>query len=110
VGQWVEEVEHVGSTAIPGLDAKPVIDLIVGLEHMAYADSCVEPLTNLGYSYWAEGAELHHHLFVRFVDLAMSALHTTCTWWKPQASTERSVCSFEATYANTQRRRMDTLS
>ena len=72
VGQWVEEVEHVGSTAIPGLDAKPVIDLIVGLEDMAYADSCVEPLTNLGYSYWAEGAELHH-LFVRFVDLAMSA-------------------------------------
>jgi GrpB-like predicted nucleotidyltransferase (UPF0157 family) len=48
VGQWVEEVEHVGSTAIPGLDAKPVIDLIVGLEHMAYADSFVEPLTNVG--------------------------------------------------------------
>ena len=73
VGQCIEEVEHVGSTAIPGLDAKPVIDLIVGLEDMAYADSCIEPLTNLGYSYWAEGAQLHHHLFVRFVDPAMSA-------------------------------------
>ena len=33
----------------------------------------LSPLTNLGYSYWVEGAELHHHLFVRFVDLAMSA-------------------------------------
>ena len=73
MGQWVEEVEHVGSTAIPGLDAKPVIDLIVGLEDMAYADFCVEPLMNLGYSYWAEGAQPHHHLFVRFVDPAMNA-------------------------------------
>jgi GrpB-like predicted nucleotidyltransferase (UPF0157 family) len=73
VGQWIEKVEHIGSTAIPGLDAKPVIDLMVGLEDMACATSCVEPLTNLGYSYWAQGAQPHHHLFVRFVDLAMSA-------------------------------------
>ena len=27
----------------------------------------------LGYSYWAEGAEPHHRLFVRFVDPEMSA-------------------------------------
>ena len=73
VRQWIEEVEHVGSTAIPGLDAKPVIDLMVGLKSMADASSCVEPLTNLGYSYWAEGAQPHHHLFVRFVDPEMSA-------------------------------------
>ncbi len=66
-------VEHVGSTAIPGLDAKPVIDLMVGLKSMADASSCVEPLTNLGYSYWAEGAQPHHNLFVRFVDPKMSA-------------------------------------
>ena len=73
VGRWVEEVEHVGSTAIPDLDAKPVIDLMVGLKSMADASLCIEPLTSLGYSYWAEGAQSHHHLFVRFVDLAMSA-------------------------------------
>ena len=73
VGQWVEEVEHVGSTAIPGLDAKPVVDLMAGLKSMADASSCVEPLTNLGYSHWAEGAQPHHHLFVKFVDPEMSA-------------------------------------
>jgi GrpB-like predicted nucleotidyltransferase (UPF0157 family) len=72
VRQWVEKVEHIGSTAIPGLDAKPVIDLMAGLKSMTDASSCVEPLTNLGYSYWAEGAQPHHHLFVRFVDPAMS--------------------------------------
>jgi GrpB-like predicted nucleotidyltransferase (UPF0157 family) len=46
---------------------------MVGLKSMAYASSCVEPLTNLGYSYWAEGAQPYHHLFMRFVDPAMSA-------------------------------------
>jgi GrpB-like predicted nucleotidyltransferase (UPF0157 family) len=25
---WVQAIEHVGSTAVPGLDAKPVIDLM----------------------------------------------------------------------------------
>jgi len=75
VEQWVKEVEHIGSTAIPGLNAKLVIDLMVGLKRMADASSCVGPLINLGYSYWAEGAQSHHHhhLFVRFVDQAMSA-------------------------------------
>ena len=73
VGQWIEEVEHVGNTAIPGLDAKPVVDLVVGLKDKSDALSLVEPLRSLGYSYWAEGDKAHHHLFVRFVDLEMSA-------------------------------------
>ncbi len=56
VGGWVEDVEHVGSTAVPGLDAKPVVDLMVGLDSMVDADACVAPLVGLGYSYWVEGA------------------------------------------------------
>ncbi len=65
---WVEDIEHIGSTAIPGLDAKPVVDVMAGLSSMADADPCVEPLVGLGYSYWAEGAEPHHRLFVRFAN------------------------------------------
>jgi len=73
VGQWAEGIEHIGSTAVCGLDAKPVIDLMVGLKAMSDADYCVEALIDLGYSYWAEGAEPHHRLFVRFVDPEMTA-------------------------------------
>lgn len=73
VGRCVEDVEHVGSTAIPGLDAKPVIDVMAGLRSMQDAERCIEPLVNLGYSYWTEGAEPHHLLFVKFLNLERTA-------------------------------------
>lgn len=44
-------VEHIGSTAIPGLSAKPIIDLMVGLRHLDDAAACFEPLARLGYGY-----------------------------------------------------------
>ena len=73
IGPWVAEIEHVGSTAVPGLDAKPVIDIMVGLGSMSDADHCVEPLAGLGYSYWRDGVEPHHRLFVVFVDAGRTA-------------------------------------
>jgi len=45
---------HVGSTAIPGLGAKPIIDLMVGIPDFEYsADNrkLIEPLTTLGYEF-----------------------------------------------------------
>lgn len=80
-GEWVDRIEHVGSTAVSGLAAKPVVDLLVGLRAISDAGACVSPLEGVGYSYWAEGAEPCHHLFVRFVDEEMTArthnLHLT---------------------------------
>ncbi len=73
VGRWLIGTEHIGSTAVPGLDAKPVIDLMVGLGSMSYAYRCVEPLINLGYSYWKEGVQPHHRLFAKFVDAEWTA-------------------------------------
>jgi len=31
VGHKVIEIEHIGSTSVPGLGAKPIIDLMAGL-------------------------------------------------------------------------------
>jgi GrpB-like predicted nucleotidyltransferase (UPF0157 family) len=73
-GSWVETVEHIGSTAVPGLDAKPVIDLLVGIRNIRDADHCVRPLESIGYSFWAEDPNIdHHRLFVRFVDAGMTS-------------------------------------
>lgn len=68
VGPWVEAVEHVGSTAVPGLDAKPVVDIMAGVRDVRSAGRCIRPLEEIGYSYWAENPNPDRMLFVRFVD------------------------------------------
>lgn len=47
-------IEHVGSTAVPGLAAKPVIDIMVGVRHLDDAKLCVGPLAEIGYEYVPE--------------------------------------------------------
>jgi GrpB-like predicted nucleotidyltransferase (UPF0157 family) len=50
-GDLVSAVEHVGSTAVPGLSAKPVIDMIGGVRNLTEGSRCVELLARLGYEY-----------------------------------------------------------
>jgi GrpB-like predicted nucleotidyltransferase (UPF0157 family) len=47
-------IEHVGSTAIPGLVAKPVIDILVGVSSLGVAEGAVVPLRDLQYQYVPE--------------------------------------------------------
>jgi GrpB-like predicted nucleotidyltransferase (UPF0157 family) len=42
-------IEHIGSTAVPGLAAKPVIDMMAGVESMHVADDLLSPLCQAGY-------------------------------------------------------------
>lgn len=44
-------IHHVGSTAVPGLEAKPIIDILTGVRDLETAHSCFEPLAELGYLY-----------------------------------------------------------
>ena len=44
-------IEHIGSTAVPGLPAKPVIDIIVLLDDITAGRSAIPPLEALGYEY-----------------------------------------------------------
>lgn len=43
------KIHHVGSTAVPGLMAKPEIDLLVVVESVELADEWRDPLSDLGY-------------------------------------------------------------
>jgi GrpB-like predicted nucleotidyltransferase (UPF0157 family) len=55
LGPLVTAVEHVGSTAVPGLAAKPIIDILVGVRSLDEARSrSIAPLEALGYVYMRE--------------------------------------------------------
>ncbi|MFW3613537.1 GrpB family protein [Billgrantia antri] len=43
------DVQHIGSTAIPGMPAKPIIDVMAGVASMAMADALFEPILDHGY-------------------------------------------------------------
>jgi GrpB-like predicted nucleotidyltransferase (UPF0157 family) len=51
IGPALARIEHVGSTAVPGLAAKPIIDLMGGLTSLADAGQAVGPLKSIGYEY-----------------------------------------------------------
>ena len=48
---WVMEVHHVGSTSVPGLAAKPLLDIMPVVANSDEGESAVEPMTTLGYLY-----------------------------------------------------------
>ncbi len=48
VGHLASGVEHIGSTAVPGLAAKPIVDLAVAVEP-AHREEAVDALQRLGY-------------------------------------------------------------
>lgn len=54
IGRFVTAIEHVGSTSVPGLAAKPVIDIMVGVSTLADADLCIQPMERLDYIYVPE--------------------------------------------------------
>ncbi|WP_454052771.1 GrpB family protein [Clostridium sp. Marseille-Q7071] len=51
IGKYVLDIQHVGSTSIEGLDAKPIIDIAVAVESLDIVDCFKELLENIGYQY-----------------------------------------------------------
>ncbi|HZZ35781.1 MAG TPA: GrpB family protein [Caulobacteraceae bacterium] len=58
-------IEHYGSTSVPGLMAKPIIDLQIGVADIALGLDFVDPLTALGYDYAGSQGIPDHHIFGR---------------------------------------------
>ena len=54
LGAVVVAVEHIGSTAVTGLPAKPVIDLLVGLRMLELPAASIAAMEALGYEYLGE--------------------------------------------------------
>jgi GrpB-like predicted nucleotidyltransferase (UPF0157 family) len=69
LGDQVIRIEHIGSTAVPGIAAKPVIDIMVGLDSLDDGSGLIAPLAELGYAHWYEDPARGERLyFVRWSD------------------------------------------
>ncbi len=44
-------IHHVGSTAVQGLESKPIVDILVGVRDLEVSRACFEPLARLDYAY-----------------------------------------------------------
>lgn len=58
-------LEHFGSTAIPGLAAKPIIDIMLINDDTSVWPSLVKPLQSLGYVYWVDNPRTDRMFFVK---------------------------------------------
>jgi len=59
-------LEHFGSTAVPNLSAKPIIDILIAVRSLADAQApFVEGLRHLDYVHWAENPKQDRMFFVK---------------------------------------------
>lgn len=61
LGDQVVQLEHVGSTSVPGLSAKPQIDLLLVVESSADESRYLPPLERHGYALRIREPEWHEH-------------------------------------------------
>ena len=55
LGPWLAgPVEHIGSTAVPGLRAKPVIDMLAPVSSLAGAQAALPVLAESGWLHWPD--------------------------------------------------------
>jgi GrpB-like predicted nucleotidyltransferase (UPF0157 family) len=51
IGDKAIAIEHIGSTSVEGLGAKPILDIMIGVYHLQEVDEFIEPLERVGYEY-----------------------------------------------------------
>ena len=60
LGEAALRIEHIGSTAVPGLVAKPVIDIQISVQALEPPKPYASPLEGLGYGNWRDIHEPDH--------------------------------------------------
>jgi len=63
--QQILDIQHVGSTAIPGMVARPIIDISLAVRDYEQAWELVDRLKALGYEYEGENPDLREYSFAR---------------------------------------------
>jgi len=61
----VKGIQHIGSTAILGLSAKPIIDLAIGVKNLEEAKVLIPVLKDFGYVYWDANPDTTKYFFAK---------------------------------------------
>jgi len=59
------DIEHVGSTSVPGAKAKPIIDIAIGVKNLEDGKKFIKPLELLGYEYKHDAGVKGRHYFCK---------------------------------------------
>lgn len=63
LGETAMRIDHIGSTAVPGLDAKPVIDIQISVASFEPLDAYRVPIESLGFVHRADNPDLTKRYF-----------------------------------------------
>jgi len=74
-GALLCDVQHVGSTAVPGLPAKPILDIVASATTLDAISEFVGRLTGVGYLYRGDKGGQGGHLFVRESSPSVRTIH-----------------------------------
>ncbi len=65
LGDQVLDIQHIGSTSVPGVKSKPIIDIAVAVEKIKDAENLIESVEKLGYEYKHEAGVRGRHFFAK---------------------------------------------
>ena len=74
-GDLLADVQHVGSTAVPDLPAKPILDIAAGVPTLEIIPELIELLPSIGYIYRGDQGDDGGHLFVKESDPDVRTVH-----------------------------------
>lgn len=64
-GNTAIDIQHIGSTSIPGLVAKPIIDILMTVKSLSVVENIRPTLENVGYEYRGNGSDDRQILFAK---------------------------------------------
>jgi GrpB-like predicted nucleotidyltransferase (UPF0157 family) len=72
-------IEHIGSTSVPGLGGKPIVDVMVGMSDLTEAEKRTAALQSVGYDYVKEyETQIPDRRYFRKPRVVPRAIHLHC--------------------------------
>lgn len=75
LGDVVKDVHHIGSTSVPGLSAKPVIDILLEVSDIHQLDKCNSAMASAGYVARGENGIAGRRYFIKGGDRRSHQVH-----------------------------------